>query len=41
MLSGGEGAVESFPEFLLRIVMKQPDFNVFSDKCARNFLEFS
>ena len=35
MLSGGEGGVESLPEFLwLRIVIKLPEFNLFSDKSA-------
>ena len=28
------GAVESLPEFLWRIVMKLPEFNLFSDKSA-------
>jgi hypothetical protein len=28
------GAFESFPEFLWRIVMKLPEFNLFSDKPA-------
>jgi hypothetical protein len=35
------GAVESLPEFLWRIVMKLPEFNLFSDKSARIFLIFS
>jgi hypothetical protein len=34
------GAVESLPEFLWRIVMKSPEFNLFSDKSARIFLIF-
>jgi hypothetical protein len=34
------GAVESLPEFLWRIVMKLPEFNLFSDKSARIFLIF-
>ena len=34
------GAVESLPEFLWRIVMKLPEFNLISDKSARIFLIF-
>jgi hypothetical protein len=37
---GGGGGVESLPEFLCRIVMKLPEFNLFSDKSARIFLIF-
>ena len=37
---GGGGAVESLPEFLWRIVMKLPEFNLWSDKSARIFLIF-
>ena len=29
------GAVESFPKFVWRILMKLPDFKLFSDKSAR------
>ena len=32
------GAVESLPEFLWGIVMKLPEFNLFSDTSARIFL---
>jgi hypothetical protein len=39
MLSRG-GAVESLPEFLWKIVMKLPEFNLISDKSARIFLIF-
>ena len=34
-------AIESLPEFLWRIVMKLPKFNLFSDKSAGIFLIFS
>jgi hypothetical protein len=34
------GAVESLPEFLWRIVVKLPEFNLFADKSARIFLNF-
>jgi hypothetical protein len=34
------GAVESLPEFLWRIVVKLPEFNLFADKSAGIFLNF-
>ena len=40
MLMLSRGAVESLAEFLWRIVMKLPEFNLFSDKSARIFLIF-
>jgi hypothetical protein len=40
-LGGGGGAVESLPEFLWIIVMKLPEFNLFSNKFARIFLIFA
>jgi hypothetical protein len=39
-LMHSRGAFESLPEFLWRIVMILPEFNLFSDKSARIFLIF-
>jgi hypothetical protein len=38
LIDGFRSLAESLPEFLWRIVMKWPDFNIFSDKSARIFL---
>jgi hypothetical protein len=35
-----KGLFESLPEFLWRIVMKLPEFNLFSDKSVRIFFIF-